>query len=195
MKRFFVLLVSVLAVFVATAQKQGGITVFGTISNGDTIPLAYLEPVIVKGYISPLSDKEQKKYSKLIRNVKKTYPIAKQAQQLFSAYASMIDKAQNDAQIDKIKKQAYTDIKNKFKDKSKSLNKDQSKLLAKLIYRQTGYSSYALIKTFGGGVKATMASSTCKALGVDLKGEFNPLTDEQDRLVERIIYCIEAGKL
>ncbi|MBR1775301.1 MAG: DUF4294 domain-containing protein [Bacteroidales bacterium] len=195
MKRIFVLTVLTLVFFAANAQKEGGITVFGTIYQGDTIPLSYLEPVIVKGYISPLTPEEQRKYSKLIRNVKKTYPIAKDAQQLFNAYSAMIDKSVNEAQINKIKKQAYTDVKNKFTDRSKSLNKDQSKLLSKLIYRQTGYSSYNLIKTFGGGVKATMAAATTKAMGINLKGTFDAQNNEEDRMIERIIYCIEAGKL
>ena len=157
--------------------------------------MSYLEPVIVKGYISPLTPDEQRKYSKLIRNVKKTYPIAKDAQLLFNAYSSMIDKSQNEAQQNKIKKQAYTDVKNKFSDRSKSLSKEQAKLLSKLIYRQTGFSSYNLIKTFGGGVKATMAAATTKAMGINLKGTFDPQNNEEDRIIERIIYCIEAGKL
>lgn len=106
----------------------------------------------------------------------------------------MIDKAQNNSQIEKIKKQAYNDIKNKFESKAKHLNKDQSKLLSKLIYRQTGFSSYALIKTFGGGMKATMANATCKAMGLNLKETFD-LTKDEDKMIERIIYCIELGKL
>lgn len=195
MKRFFVLAIFVCAFMLTKAQTGGGITVFGTIYQGDTIPLSYLEPIIVKGYISPLTDKEQQKYSKLIRNVKKTYPLAKQAQQLFNAYSSMIDKAVSEAQQDKIKKQAFADIKNKFESKTKHLNKEQSKLLSKLIYRQTGYSSYNLIKTFGGGVKATMAAATTKAMGIDLKGTFDPQNNEENSIIDRIIYCIEAGKL
>ncbi len=195
MKRILIFIILLCPFFVVKSQNGGGITVFGTIYQGDTIPMSYLEPVIVKGYISPLTLDEQKKYSKLIRNVKKTYPIAKQANGLFNAYVSMIDKAQNDAQSEKIRKQAFSDVKNKFEYDCKKLTKTQGKLLSKLVYRQTGYSSYSLIKTFGGGLRATFASATSKAMGIDLKGTYDPQSNEEDRMIERIIYCIETGKL
>ena len=195
MKKIFILKIMICSFTIINAQTVGNITVFGTIYQGDTIPLSYLEPVVVKGYISPLTDAEKHKYAKLIRNVQKTYPIAKQAQQLLNTYFSMIEKAQNDAQKDKIKKQAYNDIKNKFENKTAHLSKDQSKVLSKLIYRQTGYSSYHLIKFFGGGIKAIMASATSKALRIDLTGTFDAQNNEEDRIIERIIYCIEAEKL
>ena len=190
-----VLVVICAITFETHAQNNTGITVFGTIVGNDTIPMSYLEPVIVKGYISPLNENERKQYAKLIRDTKKTYPIAKQTQQLFNSYFSMVNKSLNESQKEKIKKQAYTDIKNKFSDKTKSLNKNQAKLLSKLIYRQTGYSSYELIKTFGGGVKANMAKATSKAMGINLNAAFSPQTDTEDQIIERIIYCIEAGKL
>ncbi|MBQ7985622.1 MAG: DUF4294 domain-containing protein [Bacteroidales bacterium] len=195
MKRFCLTAVAVCFLLIANAQNQKGITVFGTIYGNDTIPLSYLEPVVVKGYVSSLTEQEQKKYSKLIRNTKKTYPIAKQAQQLINSYSVMMNKAQNDSQKDKIRKQAFNDLKFKFQEKTKNLNKEQSVLLSKLIYRQTGFSSYELIKDFGGGVKATMAKTTAKAMGISLKEKFDAQNNEQDRITERIIYCIEAGKL
>ena len=195
MKKIIVLFAIVCVCFSLKAQNGGGITVFGTIYQGDTIPLSYFEPVIVKGYVTPLTVAEHKKYAKLIRNVRKTYPLAKQVQQLYDSYSYMIASAQNEAQIDKIKKQAYTDIKNKFKDKVSHFNKSQSQLFSKLIYRQTGYSSYNLIKTFGGGLRVKMASATSKAVGISLKDKFDPQNNEEDRMVERIIYCLDAGKL
>ena len=51
------------------AQQGGGMVVFGTIYQGDTIPMLYLDVVRVNGYVCPLSEAEKKKYKKLIRNV------------------------------------------------------------------------------------------------------------------------------
>ncbi len=193
MKKIFLFSLIVFLFFNSKAQQNKGITVFGTIIDGDTVALSYLEPVVIRGYISPLTKQEEKKYSKLIRDTKKTYPIAKQAQQLLDSYSTMLDHAQNASQKDKIKQQAYYDIKNKFYQRARRLKKDQAKLLSKLIYRQTGQSSYALIKEFGGGMKASMAKATSKAMGIDLKETFDAQNNEQDRVIERIIFCIEAG--
>lgn len=195
MKKVFLFAIIMLLVFHCKAQQNKGITVFGTIINGDTVALSYLEPVIIRSYITPLTKEEEKKYSKLIRDTKKTYPIAKQAQQLLDSYSTMLDHAQNNSQKDKIKQQAYYDIKNKFYQKARRLKKDQAKLLSKLIYRQTGQSSYSLIKEFGGGMKATMARATSKAMGIDLRETFDAQNNEQDRIIERIIFCIESGTI
>lgn len=177
------------------SQTGTGITVFGTLYQGDTIPLAFLDPVLVTTYVTPLTIEEQRKHSKLIRDVKKVYPYAKQAESLLSSYSNLIANAQNDSQKDKIRKQAMKDLENKFYGKVKKLKKTQGKILSKLIYRQTGRSSYSLIKNFAGGTKAAFMQATAKAMGVGLDTKFDPANNQEDRLIDRIIYCIDNGKI
>lgn len=193
-KRNFVLL---LVLFISSSYfvKAQQITTFGTLYQGDTIPFSFLEPIKVVGYMCPLSNDEKRQYSKLIRDVKKTYPYAKQAGQLLNSYYGLLKNAQNDSQRDKIKKQAAKDIDNKFYPQIKKLNKDQGKVLSKLIYRQTGASSYYLLKDFAGSFRAAFYNTASKAMGVNLNEDYDPQNDSQDRMIERIISGINQNKL
>lgn len=195
MKRLILVAILLISVCGLKAQNNRGITVFGTIYGSDTIALSYLEPVIINGYIMPLTDKEKKDNAKLIRMVRKTYPISEQVSQLLGSYYKMLDNSQNDSQKDKIKKQAYTDIKNKFEQKIKRLSKDEAKLLTKLIYRQTGNCSYNIIKEFGGGMRANLTKLTTKAMGVNLNETFDSQNNKEDNLIERIIYSLNSSRL
>ena len=67
MKRFLIIAI-LLCGFCVKAQKQDGIVVFGTIYQGDTIPMLYLDVVKVNGYVCPLSDAEKRKYKKCCYN-------------------------------------------------------------------------------------------------------------------------------
>lgn len=195
MKRILFAAILVLSLGFAKAQTERGITVFGTVYQGDTIPMAYLDPVLVTTYINPLTPQEQVKYSKLIRDVKKAYPYAKKVESLLNSYSSLVANAQNDSQKDKIRKQAMKDIENKFSGEIKKLKKSQGKILVKLIHRQTGRSSYSLIKNFAGGTKTVFINLTTKAMGINLNTAFDPMNNEEDRMIDRIVYCIDNGKL
>ncbi|MCF0210802.1 MAG: DUF4294 domain-containing protein [Bacteroidales bacterium] len=195
MKKILCLALFISCSFVGLAQTGNGITLFGAIYEGDTIPMSFLDPVLVTSYVTPLTQEEQRKHSKLIRNVKKVYPYAKQAESLLNSYSALIANAQNDSQKDKIRKQAMKDIEDKFSSKVKKLSKTQGKILSKLIYRQTGRSSYSLIKNFAGGTKTALIKATTKAMGVDIDIKFDPMNCEEDRIIDRIIYCIDNGKI
>lgn len=195
MKKIFALVVLLFVMLALKGQVSNGITVFGTIYQGDTIPMAYLDPVIVTSYISPLTSQERAKYSKLIRDVKKTYPYAKKVESILASYSRVIANAQNESQKEKIRKQAMKDIEDKFSSEIKKLKKRQGKILVKLIHRQTGRSSYSLIKNFASGTKTAFINLTTKAMGIDLKTTFDPSNNEQDRMIDRIVYSIDMGKL
>lgn len=195
MKKGLFLAIAVLSLFVVKGQTERGITVFGTVYQGDTIPMAYLDPVLVTTYINPLTPQEQAKYSKLIRDVKKAYPYAQKVENILNSYSRLIANAQNDSQKDKIRKQAMKDIENKFSGEIKKLKKSQGKILVKLIHRQTGRSSYSLIKNFAGGTKTTFINLTTKAMGINLNTAFDPMNNEEDRMIDRIVCCIDNGKL
>ena len=89
MKRLIIVIL-LLAVSVAKAQQGGGIVMFGTVYQGDTIPMQYLDVVTISGYVCPLSEAEKRKYKKLIKNVKVVYPYAKQAGKLLDRYTILL---------------------------------------------------------------------------------------------------------
>ena len=177
------------------AQQGGGMVVFGTIYQGDTIPMLYLDVVRVNGYVCPLSEAEKKKYKKLIRNVKVTYPYAKQAGKLLDRYTVVLNNAKNDSQRKKIMKQAEKEIENKFGPTLKKLNRSQGKILLRLIDRETGSDSYALVKELRGSFRAAFYQALGKLFGYNLRSKYEPVNNSEDRIIERIIYGIETKKL
>lgn len=194
MKRFLVVFFLLCSVFVK-AQQRGGMVVFGTIYKGDTIPMMYLDAVCVRAYVSPLTEEEKRKYRKLIRNVKIVYPYAKQAGVLLDRYNIVLAQAKNDSQRKKIMKQAEKEIEYKFGPRLKKLNRSQGKILIKLIDRETGSDSYALVKELRGNFRAFFYQALGKLFGYNLRSKYDPANNEEDRMIERIIYGIETKRL
>lgn len=194
MKRFLVVFFLLCSVFVK-AQQRGGMVVFGTIYKGDTIPMMYLDAVCVRAYVSPLTEEEKRKYRKLIRNVKIVYPYAKQAGVLLDRYNIVLAQARNDSQRKKIMKQAEKEIEYKFGPRLKKLNRSQGKILIKLIDRETGSDSYALVKELRGNFRAFFYQALGKLFGYNLRSKYDPVNNEEDRMIERIIYGIETKRL
>lgn len=177
------------------AQKQDGMVVFGTVYQGDTIPMLYLDVVRVTGYVCPLTEAEKKKYKKLIKNVKVVYPYAKQAGKLLDRYTIVLNQAKNDSQRKKIMKQAESEIENKFGPRLKQLNRSQGKILIRLIDRETGSDSYALVKDLRGSFRAAFYQTLGRLFGYNLRSKYDPANNEEDRIIERIIFGIETKKL
>ncbi len=177
------------------AQKQDGMVVFGTVYQGDTIPMLYLDVVRVNGYVCPLTEAEKKKYKKLIKNVKVVYPYAKQAGKLLDRYTIVLNQAKNDSQRKKIMKQAESEIENKFGPRLKQLNRSQGKILIRLIDRETGSDSYALVKDLRGSFRAAFYQTLGRLFGYNLRSKYDPANNEEDRIIERIIFGIETKKL
>lgn len=194
MKRLIVVIL-LLASFVTKAQQSGGIVMFGTVYQGDTIPMQYLDVVTISGYVCPLSEAEKKKYKKLIKNVKVVYPYAKQAGKLLDRYTIVLQQAKNDSQRKKIMKQAEQEIENKFGPSLKKLNRSQGKILIRLIDRETGSDSYALVKELRGSFRAAFYQTLGKLFGYNLRSKYDPENNSEDRIIERIIYGIETKKL
>ena len=194
MKRLIIVIL-LLAVSVAKAQQGGGIVMFGTVYQGDTIPMQYLDVVTISGYVCPLSEVEKRKYKKLIKNVKVVYPYAKQAGKLLDRYTIVLQQAKNDSQRKKIMKQAEKEIENKFGPSLKKLNRSQGKILIRLIDRETGSDSYALVKELRGSFRAAFYQTLGKLFGYNLRTKYDPENNSEDRIIERIIYGIETKKL
>ena len=190
-----IILLFILFSYCVKAQVNDGHVVFGTIYQGDTSPMAYLNTVKVTGYVCPLTDAEKKKYKKLISNVKKVYPYAKEAGRLLDSYTLILKSAKNDSQRKKIMQQAESDIENKFGPKLKKLNKAQGKILIRLIDRETGSDSYALVKDLRGNFRAAFYQTLGKLFGYNLRSKYDPVNNSEDRIIERIIFAIETKKI
>jgi nucleoside diphosphate kinase len=193
MKKISLIILFFILPFLANAQEKK-IETFAIVDKGDTIPMSYLKEFIVSGYASLLNLEEQAEYSKLIRNVKKTYPYAKQAGQLLESY-NLAMKDMTPSQKKQMMKQAEKEIKDKFEADLKKLTRSQGEVLIKLIDRETGNDSYTLVKELRGSFSAFLYQSLGKIFGYNLKTKFNPKENKEDEMIEKIIYGIETNKI
>jgi hypothetical protein len=195
MKKFgFILLFITLTPAILFSQEkidQRRIVAAAKIIDGDTVPYFILSTINVTAPMYFISAADKAKFDKLVRNVKKVYPYAKLAGIKLREYNEILVKAPNDAERRKIMKRAEKEIKDQFGDELKQLTFSQGKILIKLLYRETGNSSYALVQELRGKFVAFFYQAFARLFGYNLKMTYDPLGE--DKPIETIVNLIEKG--
>lgn len=161
-----------------------------TIFN-DTIQLE--EVVISKEKLDP----EARKQFTLLRNrVYKTYPYAKIA----SERLVQLNRGMANLKTNKEKKKYFKIVEgylsNEFEGTLKKLSRKQGQILVKLIHRQTGTTTFELIKTLKSGWKAFWSNTTARLFDINLKTPYVPYENNEDYLIETIlIRGFDSGRL
>jgi len=139
------------------------------------------------------NDKQRQTYNRLVANIKKVLPLAKECNQIIletGAYLQTIPtKKERDAHMKAVEK----GLKEEYTPRIKKLTYSQGKLLIKLIDRETHSTGYELIQAFLGPVRAGFYQAFAWVFGASLKKRYDP--KGTDRLVERIVLQVEAGQL
>ena len=162
-----------------------------TVVDGDTVPCFDLATVNVTSTKIFLSERDKINFDKLVRNVKKVYPYAKLAGLKLREYNNILAKAPSDGDRRKIMKVAEKELKDQFGGELKSLTFSQGKILIKLLYRETGSSSYALVQELRGKFVAFFYQAFARLFGYNLKVTYDP--EGEDRPIEIIVNLIEKG--
>ena len=69
----------------------------------------------------------------------------------------------------------------------------QGKILIKLVYRETGSSTFAIVKELKGGFSAFFWQTLARLFGYDLKTIYDPNGEDQN--IERVVKMINAGAI
>ena len=163
--------------------------------NGDTIPEVLLKELKVYALRVPKTRKEQRKLTKLIRNIKAVYPYAKLAGIKLNEYEEILINAPNDKARKKLMKQAEKEINEEYGGELRDLTFTQGKILIKLIDRETGESSYELLQDLRGKFTAFWYQAFARIWGYNLKVEYDPEHDQEDQKIEIIVLMIERGQI
>ncbi len=172
-------------------QVTGETVVAARIVDGDTLPFYTLPEVTVFTFRPYKSAKDEQNAKRLINNVKKAYPYAKLAAAKMKYYDQLAQAASSDRERSKINKRAEDDLKAQFEADIKSMTRSQGKLLIKLIDRETGKSSYEIIKLSRGTFRAIFWNSMSSVFGLSLKERYEK--DGDDATIEMIVNLIEKG--
>ncbi len=191
-KLVYILLFALLTNFVYS-QEKGSIITRARIIDGDTVPYFTLPVVTIFSPLKFKNKRHAKRFSKLVRNVKRVYPYAKLTGIKMNEYSEILSKAKNDKERRKLMRKAEEELKAEFEKEIRRMNFSQGKILIKLIDRETGMISYKIVRELRGRLIASFWQSVGKVFGYNLKSKYDP--KGKDRDIERIVIMIEAGAL
>jgi hypothetical protein len=161
-----------------------------TLSN-DTIAL---REVIIQNV--KLDPEAQKQFLLLQNRVYKVYPYAKTASDRLTAMNKNLEKLKSKKDKKKYFKIIEDYMENEFKTKLKKLSRKQGQILVKLIHRQTGFSTFDIIKDYKSGWKAFWSNNTARLFDINLKKKYQPFEDNEDYLIETILdRAFTSGRL
>jgi hypothetical protein len=146
-----------------------------------------LEEVIIDKNQIKNSEDARKRFLILQRRVYKVYPYAK----LASERLVQLNKGMAGLKTSKERKKYFkiTEdyLNNEFEGQLKKLSRKDGQILVKLIHRQTGSTTFTLIKTLKSSWKAFWSNNTARVFDINLKTEYDPMEVYEDYLIETII--------
>ncbi|HJN53600.1 MAG TPA: DUF4294 domain-containing protein [Flavobacteriaceae bacterium] len=146
-----------------------------------------LDKVVLLPKIGFKNSKEIKKYLILKRKTLKVYSYAVLASDRLTTLDKRLAPIKRRRDKKSYTKKIQKFIVNEFYDELKKFTQTEGQILIKLIHRQTGITTYKLIKELRSGWSAFWYNNTAKLFNMSLKKEFNPYTVEEDYLIEDII--------
>jgi hypothetical protein len=191
--RILIIIFGIFLFTISSAQDNHRIIVAGKVSDGDTLIVISLNEINIMSFHPTEKKRDLRRHNRLVKNVKKAYPYAKLAGILLREYEVTLMEAKNDKERKKIIKQAEKDIHDQFGDELKELTMSQGKILIKLVDRETGNSSYELVKHFRGSFRAFFYQTFARIFGYNLKIKYDP--DGKDKQIEYIVRMIETGQI
>ena len=199
MKRMLILtlMLSLMAVLRINAQEMTTTIkeylVPACIYEGDTIASLRMPTLYVFKPLTFKNKKKQEEYYRLVRNVKKTLPIAKEVNRAIIETYEYLQTLPDEKAREKHLSLVEKGVKEQYTPRLKKLTFSQGKLLIKLIDRESNSSSYELVKAFLGPFKAGFYQAFAAIFGASLKKEYHP--EDEDALIERVVLMVESGQL
>jgi hypothetical protein len=164
--------------------KNDTLKTYVTVLDGELVPMIVTDEVKIVDVRIFKSRADRDQYNRLKYNIYKVLPYAKFAaeryQKLQRDLATTADKKQQKQMVNVCE----NEIKDLFKREIENLTISQGEILIKLIDRQTGNTSYEMVKELKGGLKAFMLQSVARIFGHDLKETYDPY---EERDIESIL--------
>ena len=161
------------------------------IDNGDTIAVVGLREIYVFPKRTFKNKREEQKYNRLVRDVKRTLPYAKMIYETLIETYEYMETLPTDKARQKHLKRMEKDLFAQYKPELRRLTFSQGKLLIKLIDRECNQSSYNLLKAYLGSFRAGFWNIFAGMFGASLKAEYDPKGKDKD--TEQIVVMVERG--
>ena len=146
-----------------------------------------LDQVVLLPKMKHRSSDEIRKYLILKRKTLKVYSYAVLASERLTKLNERLSNIKRRRNRKDYTKKVQKFIVNEFYDELSKFTQTEGQILIKLIHRQTGSTTYGLIKELRNGWSAFWYNNTARIFNMSLKKEFNPLEIKEDYLIEDII--------
>lgn len=168
------------------ASKNRNNIMDAIIVDGDTIPILVLDEVLLVDRPSFDSREARRRYYILKRKVMKVYPYAVIAGNKLDSLNLLLE-GKNRWQKRRLIKDFQEYLEDRFEGKLRKLTHSEGQILSKLIYRETGITTYELISEYRSGWNAFWWNTVAYFNEISLKTPYTPLEDEEDKLIETIL--------
>lgn len=139
---------------------------------------------------------EQERIKKIQRRVMKVYPYAKLAAENLKILNANMAKLKTEREKKKYFKIVENYLENEFEGRLKKFSRKEGQVLVKLIHRQTGETTFKLVKDLKSGWKAFWSNNTARLFDINLKEEYDPMNELDDFYIEgMLIKAFKEGKL
>tara|TARA_Y100000815_G_scaffold103749_2_gene92641 strand:+ start:17297 stop:17989 length:693 start_codon:yes stop_codon:yes gene_type:complete len=181
--RFLFLLLAIISVS-ANAQEIVTDTVKNVTENDSIFFNMEMQEIVISNVKDTLSPDEKKKLLILRRRVLKVYPYAKIAADRLTLLNRNMAKLKTEREKKKYAKIVQKYLEEEFEGQLKDLSRKDGQILVKLIHRQTGETTFNLIKEQKSGWKAFWSDRMARVFDINLKTKYDPANVPEDYMIE-----------
>lgn len=164
-----------------------------SIVDGDTLANVLIKEIVVFPQRKFKTKKEYRNYQRMIHNLKVVYPYAQIAKhkiaQMDATYLALPTEKERKKYVGQVEKE----LRDEFEGQLVQMTISQGRLLIKLIDREVGRTSYAVIRDLKGGFSAVFWQTIARIFGSSLKSEFDEAGE--DKMLNELIILYEYGLL
>jgi len=142
------------------------------------------------------SEAARKNYLITKRRVYKVYPFATLAAERLAVVNDLLETLPNKRSKRVYIRRAQRYMQEEFTDTLKTFTRSEGRILFKLIHRQTGQTTFELIKEYRSGWNAFWYNTAASVYDLTMKQTYEPYTEKEDFYIEDILQnAFRMGRL
>ena len=156
------------------------------IFEGDTL-LIELNEILLLKKLKFKTNYDRKYYYWFRKKTLKAYPYAKLAADRLNVLTERLENIKSKRRKKEYTKRIQKYLEEELTSQLKKLTRTEGRILIKLVHRQTGDTSFALIKELRSGWKAFWYNTTANLFKLSLKDKYDPINNKEDYLIEDVL--------
>ncbi len=158
-----------------------------TDENPEAVSSIELDEVVIYPKLKLTNRKDIRQYLILKRKVKRVWPYAILASKRLDSLNKRLEQIESKRKRRKYTRLIQDYIENRFTDELKKLTKTEGQILVKLMHRQTGITTFDLVKDLKSGWRAFWYNTTASLFNISLKETYQPYKVKEDFYIESIL--------